>query len=149
MKCKLGPGTPLFKAFWARIKYQTLALPLVLHSLITSSSDTAAAPPAEASHRPPCCLPHHAVRAARCLFSCVQLCESQWMVAPQAPLSLGFSRQEYWSGLSCPPQGIFPTQGSNPGLPHCRWTLYCLSHQEAQWSRATALTVVRIYLHGV
>ena len=27
-------------------------------------------------------------------------------------------------------QGIFPTQGSNPGLPHCRWTLYHLSHQE-------------------
>ena len=26
-------------------------------------------------------------------------------------------------------QGIFPTQGSNPGLPHCRWILYCLSHQ--------------------
>ena len=26
-------------------------------------------------------------------------------------------------------QGIFPIQGSNPGLPHCRWILYCLSHQ--------------------
>ena len=26
-------------------------------------------------------------------------------------------------------QGIFPTQGANPGLPHCRWILYCLSHQ--------------------
>ena len=26
-------------------------------------------------------------------------------------------------------QGIFPTQGSNPGLPQCRQTLYCLSHQ--------------------
>ena len=26
-------------------------------------------------------------------------------------------------------QGIFPTQGSNPGLPHCRWSLYQLSHQ--------------------
>ena len=34
-------------------------------------------------------------------------------------------------------QGIFPTQGSNPGLPHCRWILYQLSHQESprilQW----------------
>ena len=28
-------------------------------------------------------------------------------------------------------QGIFPTQGSNPGLPHCRWILYCLSHQRS------------------
>ena len=26
-------------------------------------------------------------------------------------------------------QGIFPTQGSNPGLPHCRQILYCLNHQ--------------------
>ena len=26
-------------------------------------------------------------------------------------------------------QGIVPTQGSNPGLPHCRQTIYCLSHQ--------------------
>ena len=33
-------------------------------------------------------------------------------------------------------RGIFPTQGSNPGLPHCRRILYQLSHQEAQeyWS---------------
>ena len=29
-------------------------------------------------------------------------------------------------------EGIFPTQGSNPGLPHCRWILYHLSHREAQ-----------------
>ena len=28
-------------------------------------------------------------------------------------------------------QGIFPTQGSNPGLPHCRWILYHLSYQES------------------
>ena len=30
-------------------------------------------------------------------------------------------------------QGIFPTQGSNPGLPHCRQTLYQLSYREALW----------------
>ena len=41
----------------------------------------------------------------------------------------GFSRQEYWSGHVLL-QGIFPTQGLNPGLPHCRWILYHLSHQE-------------------
>ena len=33
--------------------------------------------------------------------------------SPQAPLSVGFSRHEYWSGLPCPPPGVFPTQGSN------------------------------------
>ena len=37
-----------------------------------------------------------------------------WLhVVGQAPLYLGFSRQEYWNGLPFPPQGIFPTQGSN------------------------------------
>ena len=50
-------------------------------------------------------------------------------VACQAPLSMGFSRQEYWSALPCPPPGIFPTQGLNPGLLHCRQILYHLSHQ--------------------
>ena len=34
-------------------------------------------------------------------------------VACQAPLSMGFSRQAYWSGRPCPPPGIFPTQESN------------------------------------
>ena len=42
----------------------------------------------------------------------------------------GVSRQEYWSGLPCPPPGIFLIQGSNPGFLHCRWILfYQLSHQ--------------------
>ena len=41
---------------------------------------------------------------------------------------MGFSRQEYWSGLPFPSQ-IFSTQGLNPGLPHCRQTLYLLSHR--------------------
>ena len=39
-----------------------------------------------------------------------------------------FSRPEYQCGLSLL-QEIFPTQGSNPGLPHCRWILYQLSHK--------------------
>ena len=131
--------------------------------------------------------------------------ETPWTVACQASLSTGFSRQEYWSELPCPPpghlldpgmeptsltslalagdslslvpgrfhacmlclvaqscltlcdpmdhspsgssvqgefpgknagvgchallQGIFSTQGSNPGLLHCRWIFYHLSHQ--------------------
>ena len=43
-----------------------------------------------------------------------------WTIACQVPLSMRFSRQEYWSGLPCPPPGdlpnpgIFPTHGSNP-----------------------------------
>ena len=52
-----------------------------------------------------------------CMLSCfsrVQLFAMLWSVACQAPLSMGFSRQEYWSGLPCPPPGIFPTHGLNP-----------------------------------
>ena len=52
-----------------------------------------------------------------------------WTVAYQAPPSMGFSRQECWSRLPSPSPGIFPTQESNPGPPHCRQTLYRLSHQ--------------------
>ena len=32
---------------------------------------------------------------------------------------MGFPRQEYWSGLAFPTQGMFPTQGLNPGVLHC------------------------------
>ena len=34
-----------------------------------------------------------------------------WTVACQGPLSMGFSKQEFWSGLPFPPPGIFPTHG--------------------------------------
>ena len=54
-----------------------------------------------------------------------------WL-ACQAPLSMKFPRQEYWSGCHSLLQGIFPIQGSNTGLLHCRWILYCLSHQGSQ-----------------
>ena len=110
-------------------------------------------------------------------FSRVQLCATPWTAAYQAPLSMGFSRQEYWSGVPLPSpersssvqfssvaqlcptlrpdglqpsrllcssdspgksigvgchtliQGIVPTQGSNPGLLHCRQILYQLSRK--------------------
>ena len=38
-----------------------------------------------------------------------------WTVAHQAPLFMGFSRQEYWSGLPCPPPGDLPNPGIKPG----------------------------------
>ena len=46
-------------------------------------------------------------------LSCVWLFATPWTVACQAALSMGFSRQEYWSGLPFFPAGIFPTQGLN------------------------------------
>ena len=47
----------------------------------------------------------------------------------QAPLSMGFSRQEYWSRLPFPSPGDLPDPGIEPSLPHCRQTLYRLSCQ--------------------
>ena len=61
-------------------------------------------------------------------LNCVGLFATPWIVASQAPLSMKFSRQEYWSSHSLL-QRIFPIQGSNPGLLHCRQILYHLSHQ--------------------
>ena len=52
-----------------------------------------------------------------------------WTVAGQAPQSMGFSRQEHWSGLHFLLQGIFPTQRSNLGLARFRQILYHLSPQ--------------------
>ena len=69
-------------------------------------------------------------------LSSVQLVATPWTATYQAPPSMGFSRQEYWSGVPLPSptgvgsfsllQGIFPTQGSNPDFPHCRRILYQL-----------------------
>ena len=67
-------------------------------------------------------------------FSHVQLFAILWIIACQAPLSMGFSRQ-YWSGLPFPPPGDCPSSGvelespalhadslplSHPGKPNCR-----------------------------
>ena len=49
-----------------------------------------------------------------CCFSCAQLCVILQTAACQAPLSLGFSRQEYWNGLPCPPPGDLPDPGIKP-----------------------------------
>ena len=50
------------------------------------------------------------------LFSHVWLFVTVWTVACQAPLFMGFSRQEYWSGLPCPPPGIEPMALASPAL---------------------------------
>ena len=47
-------------------------------------------------------------------FSRVQFFATQWTVIHQAPLSMGFSRREYWSGLSCPPPRDLPDLGIEP-----------------------------------
>ena len=67
-----------------------------------------------------------------------------WTAASQAPLSMGFSRQEYWRGLPFPSPGDLPDSGIEPLSStepliqplslHCRRTLYPLSHQGSPFS---------------
>ena len=62
-------------------------------------------------------------------LSHVRLFVTPWTLAYQAPPSIEFSRQEYWSGLPFPSPGDLPNPGIQPSLPYCRWILYQLSHQ--------------------
>ena len=57
------------------------------------------------------CLPRHVLCVVRCSVVIDSLQRYPW-TAYQAPLSMGFSQQQCWSGLPFPPPGIFPTQGS-------------------------------------
>ena len=47
-------------------------------------------------------------------FSHIWLCVTLWTVVHKTPLSMGFSKQEYWSGLPCPPPGDLPNPGVEP-----------------------------------
>ena len=83
------------------------------------------------------CIHEHHFYSSPCvctqLLSLVRLLVTLWTVAHQAPLSMGFSRQEYWSGLFCPLLGIFLTQGLNLSFLHLlHWQADSLqlSHQK-------------------
>ena len=57
-------------------------------------------------------------------------------VAHQVPLSLGFSRQQYWSGLPCPPSGDLPNPGfepESPASPALQADSLPLSHRGSPW----------------
>ena len=56
----------------------------------------------------------HRLVCMLCRFSRVLLLATLWTVTLQAPLSTGFSRQEYWNTLSCPPSGNLPNPGIEP-----------------------------------
>ena len=58
-----------------------------------------------------------------CVLTHVRLFATPWTVAQKAPLSMGFSRQEYWSGLTFPSLGDLPDSGIDSRLLHF---LYCL-----------------------
>ena len=69
------------------------------------------------------------MKSVKILFSCVQFFVTPWTTAHQTPLSMEFSRQEYWSGLLFPSPKDLPNPVINPSLLHCRQILYHLSHQ--------------------
>ena len=65
------------------------------------------------------------------LLTCVQLCVTPRTAARQAALSMGFPRQEYWSGLPFLSPGDLPDLGLNPHLLHWQAASLLLSHWEA------------------
>ena len=69
----------------------------------------------------------------------VWLFTTLWTIACQASLSMGFPRQEYWSGLHFLLQGIFLTQELNPHLLHFRPILYLWAIREAQYDKSIVL----------
>ena len=73
-------------------------------------------------------------------FSHVWLFAMLWTIACQVPLSMGFSKKEYWSGLSCPPPGILLTQGSKLCLLHLRHCGFFTT--SATWEAYTVLCFV-------
>ena len=64
-------------------------------------------------------------------LSCVRLFGTPWTVANQALLSMGFSRQGYWSGLSFPSPRDLPNPGIEPVSPAPQVDSLPLSHQES------------------
>ena len=70
------------------------------------------------------CWPQFTALLLLSCYSHVQLFSTLWIVIRQCPLSMGFSRPEYWMGCHALLQGIFPTQGLNPSLLHWQRVLY-------------------------
>ena len=93
-----------------RLCSQTTGLDISLFSLtsmtLRSSLYACVSLPEKILRKPTSCMLSH--------FSRVWLIATLWIVACQAPLSMGLSRQEYWSGLPCPSPWDFPDPGIEP-----------------------------------
>ena len=74
-----------------------------------------------------------------CVLSRVWLFATPWTVAHQAPLSLGFSRQEYWSGLPFPSPGDLPNSGTEPGSPTLQVDALLFEHH---WLEGSCFTIL-------
>ena len=103
-------------------------------------------------------IPHTAGQLSLCCtqsLSRVRLFATPWTVAHQAPLSTGFSRQEYWSGLPCPPPRDLPHPGTEvshtAGGFFSIWTtreaqlsLWATTTEPALWSPGAATTEIHV-----
>ena len=74
-------------------------------------------------------------------FSCVQLWVTPWTIACQDLLSIGFSGQEYWSGLPCPPPRDLPDSGIEPESLMSPALASGFSTTSATWEAPTVFTV--------
>ena len=88
------------------------------------------------------------------LLSRVQLCVISWTIAHHAPLSMGFSRQEYWSGLPCTSPGDLPDPGIEavaPAAPALQVDSLLLSHWVSPfiWQRETKQALVIILMRAL
>ena len=78
-------------------------------------------------------------------ISCVQLFATLWMVARQAPLSMGFSRQEFWNRLPCPTPGDLPDSGIEPASLTSPELTGALFPTSATWTLITYQDSVRYF----
>ena len=85
------------------------------------------------------------------LLSCASPFVTPWIAAQQVPLYLGFSRQEYWSGLPCPPPGDLPDPGieiesfTSPALAGRLFTTGATWMGEARCSAKYPLRIIYLF----
>ena len=82
-------------------------------------------------------------------FSRICLFVTPWTIAHLATLFMGFSRQEYWSGLSCLLPGNLPDLGSNPSLRYFRQILYHLIHYGSPFYEEPDSKYFRVVSHDM
>ena len=83
------------------------------------------------------------------LLSHVQLFAAPWTVARQAPLSMGFPRQEYWIGMPFPSPGDPPDPGTEPTSPAWQADSLPLSHLGSPWRGIQVFTILCSHLFCV
>ena len=81
-------------------------------------------------------LPHSGFSELPARVLWLWLFATAWTVALQAPLSVGFSRQEYWSGLPYPPPGDLPHPGIEPLSPSVSCTAGTSFTTSATWKES-------------